>query len=204
MIELKDEAIFGLSTKPAKFGRNEVNEVDKVILSVFDRSEILTPDRVRGRFKTLPEAIHTQGWPTLDATRGLVMFSLENENWPRAHYLDGHDALKGRLMFTTVAPTDPAAAWFNINDPIKEYDRIQKLVRDGFLVRTRADADTVQARSNDTTQCDKALSSGAQFVSTDYPEPDPRLTDYCVRLPGGVVARPNPVVGESAGRRIKK
>ena len=37
MIELKDEAIFGLSTKPAKFGRDEVDEVDKQILSVFDR-----------------------------------------------------------------------------------------------------------------------------------------------------------------------
>lgn len=204
MIELKDEAIFGLSTKPAKFGRDEVDEVDKEILSVFDRSEILTPDRVRGRFKTLPEAIHTQGWPTVDAARGLVMFALENENSLRAHYLVGHDALKGRLMFTTVPPTDPAAAWFNMNDPIKEFDRIQKLVRDGFLVRTRADVDTVQARSNDTTQRDKALSSGAQFVSTDYPEPDPRLTDYCVRLPGGAVARPNPVTGGSAARRIEE
>ena len=80
-------------------------------------------------------------------------------------------------MFTTVAPTDPAAAWFNVNDPIKDFDRIQKLVRDGFLVRTRADADTVQARANDTTQRDKALASGAQFVCTDYPQPDHRLTD---------------------------
>jgi hypothetical protein len=198
MIELKDESIFGLSTKPAKFGRAEVDEVDTAILSVFDRSEILTPDRVRGRFKTLPEAIRAQGWPALDAVRGLVIFSLENENALRDQYLDGHEALQGRLLFTTVASTDPAAAWFNINDPIKEFDRIQKLVRDGFLVRTRADADTVQARTNNTTQRDKALASGAQFVSTDYPERDRRLTDYCVRLPGGVVARPNPVVSNLA------
>jgi Phosphoinositide phospholipase C, Ca2+-dependent len=201
MIELKDEAIFGLSTKPAKFGRDEVDKVDAEILSVFDRSEILTPDRIRGRFKTLPEAIRGQGWPVLDAVRGLVMFSLENENALRQHYLDGHQALQGRLMFTTVAPTDPAAAWFNINDPIKEFDRIQMLVRDGFLVRARADADTVQARANDTEQRDKALASGAQFISTDYPEPDRRLTDYCVRLPGGIVARRNPVVGEAASDR---
>ena len=110
----------------------------------------------------------------------------------------GIKALEGRLMFTTVAPTDPSAAWFNINDPIKEFDRIQKLVRDGFLVRTRADADTVQARANDTNQRDKALASGAQFVSTDYPEPDRRLTDYCVQLPGGIVARSNPVIGDPA------
>ena len=197
MVELKDEAFFGLSTKPAKFGRDEVDQVDAAILSVFNRSEILTPDRVRGRFETLPEALRSQGWPALDTVRGLVMFSLENENALREHYLDGHKALRGRVMFATVAPSDPAAAWFNINDPLKEFDRIQKLVRDGFIVRTRADADTVQARANDITQRDKALASGAQFVSTDYPEPDRRLSNYCVRLPGGVVARPNPVIGDT-------
>jgi hypothetical protein len=195
MVELKDEAFFGLSTKPVKFGRDEVDQVDAAILSVFDRSEILTPDRVRGRFETLPEALRSQGWPALDAVRGLVMFSLENENALRENYLDGHKALRGRVMFATVAPSDPAAAWFNINNPLEEFDRIQKLVRDGFIVRTRADADTVQARSNDTTQRDKALASGAQFVSTDYPEPDRRLSDYCVQLPGMVIARPNPVTG---------
>ena len=150
MVELKDEAFFGLSTKPIKFERTDVDDVDAAILSVFDRSEILTPDQVRGRFETLPEAIRSQGWPTLDAVRGLVMFALENENGPRDHYLDEHKGLRGRVMFTMVAPTDPAAAWFNVNDPIKDFDRIQKLVRDGFLVRTRADADTVQARANDT------------------------------------------------------
>ena len=92
MIELKDEAIFGLSTKPAKFGREEVDKVDTEILSVFNRSEILTPDRVRGRFETLPEAIRSQGWPALDTVRGLVMFSLENENSLRQQYLDGHQS----------------------------------------------------------------------------------------------------------------
>src|SRR5262249_51205778 len=85
-----------------------------------------------------------------------------------------------------------------INDPIKDFDRIQRLVRDGFLVRTRSDADTRQARANEVTQRDKALASGAQFVSTDYPEPDRRFSGYCVRLPGGVVARSNPVSGDAA------
>jgi len=195
MIELKDEAFFGLSTKPAKFGRSEVDEVETAILSVFDQSELLTPDRVRGHFETLPEAIQKQGWPVLDTVRGLVMFALENEDELRDYYLDGHEALRGRVMFTSVAETHPAAAWFNVNDPVKEFDRIRKLVRVGFLVRTRADADTVQARTNDTNQRDKALKSGAHFVSTDYPEPDRRLTEYCVRLPGGVIARANPVSG---------
>jgi Phosphoinositide phospholipase C, Ca2+-dependent len=107
------------------------------------------------------------------------------------------------VMFVTAdRPESPEAAWFKINDPVKEFDRIQRLVRDGFLVRTRADADTRQARANDCSLRDKALASGAQFVSTDYPEPDRRLTEYSVRLPGGVVARPNPVCGDPAWGRV--
>jgi hypothetical protein len=198
LVELKDEAIFGLPTQPVKFARAEIDGVDAEILSVFDRSEVLTPDQVRGRFATLPEAIRAQGWPALDAVRGHVMCALDNEGAVRDLYLDGHPGLRGRVMFATVAPSDPAAAWFKINDPIRDCDRIQQLVRAGFLVRTRADADTRQARGNDGTQRDKALASGAQFVSTDYPEPDRRFSEYCVRLPGGVVARVNPVSGDPA------
>ena len=172
------------------------------ILSVFAPTEILTPDRVRGQFATLPEAIRAHGWPALDAVRGLVMFALDNEGSVRDRYLEGHPALRDRVMFASVAPEDPAAAWFKINDPIKDFDRIQKLVREGFLVRTRADADTRQARANDVTQRDKALASGAQFISTDYPEPDRRFSDYSVRFPGGQVARSNPVSGDPAWTQI--
>ena len=132
----------------------------------------------------------------LDQVRGLVMFALDNEGSLRDLYLEGHPALRGRIMFTTVVPTHSAAAWFKMNDPVGSFERIQQLVRDGFLVRTRADADTVAARSGSVTQRDKALASGAQFVSTDYPEPDPKLSGYRVGFPVGVVARPNPVNGD--------
>ncbi len=202
LVELKDDSILALPTKPIKFGPEQLDAVDAEILSVFDRSEILTPDRVRGQFSTLPEAIKAKGWPTLDEVRGLVMFAMDNEGAVRDRYLKGHPALQDRIMFTTVNPKHAAAAWFKVNDPIKDFDKIQKLVRDGFLVRTRADADTAHARSNDSKQRDKALASGAQFVSTDYAEPDSRLSEYCVRLPGGVVARPNPVSGDEGLGRI--
>ena len=182
----------GLPTRPVHFGREELETVDAEILSVFAKTEILTPDRVRGRFATLPEAIRSQGWPLLDEVRGLVLFALDNEGLVRDRYLEGHSASKDRVMFVTVAPENPAAAWFKINDPIKDFDKIQRLVKEGFLVRTRADADTRQARTGDVTQRDKALTSGAQFISTDYPEPDRRFSDYSVRFPGGKSPGPTP------------
>jgi calcium-dependent phosphoinositide phospholipase C len=196
LVELKGDALPGLPARPVPFGKDEIESVDAEILAVFEKREILTPDRVRGKFGTLPEAIKAQGWPALEDVRGLVMFALDNEGSVRDLYLEGHRALKGRVMFASVAPLDPAAAWFKINDPIKDHDRIKKLVREGFLVRTRADADTVQSRKNDGTQRDKALSSGAQFVSTDYAEPDRRFSEYSVRFPRGQVARSNPISGD--------
>ena len=123
------------------------------------------------------------------------MFALDNEDSLRDLYLEGHEALRGRTMFVSVAPEHPAAAWMKANDPVADFDRIRSLVRAGFLVRTRADANTVQSRQDDPTQRDKALASGAQFVSTDYPEPDVRFSGYHVRLPGGVALRANPVNG---------
>ncbi len=193
---MKDESIFGLPTRPEKFGKAELDAVNAAILSVFPRSEVLTPDRVRGSSATLPEAIRDHGWPTLDSVRGLVLFALDNEGAMRDRYVEGHPALAGRMMFVTAANAQAAeAAWFKVNDPIKDFDRIRRLVGDGFLVRTRADADTRQSRANDPAQRDKALASGAQFISTDYPEPDRRFSEYHVRFPGGIVARANPVSG---------
>jgi len=64
------------------------------------------------------------------------------------------------------------------NDPVEGFARIQELVKAGFLVRTRADSDTAEARANDTRSRDQALASGAQFISTDYPEPNRLFSPY--------------------------
>jgi len=103
-------------------------------------------------------------------------------------------------VFVSVPATNPAAAWMKRNDSIGDFALIQELVGNGFLVRTRADADTAEARTNDPRRREQALASGAQFVSTDYPAPDLRFSCYSVRLPGGVIARINPVNGPAHNR----
>ena len=80
-----------------------------------------------------------------------------------------------------------------LNDPIADAAKIKAALAANMLVRTRADADTVQARSNNTTMRDAALAGGAQFVSTDYEVPNPRFSPYVVKIPGGTPARCNPV-----------
>jgi hypothetical protein len=200
LLELKEDQPDPALSRPVPFGERELDALETEILSVFPREKILTPDSVRGQAATLPEGLREHGWPTLKAARGKVIFGLDNETPVRDLYLKGHPALAGRLIFVSVPPTHPAAAWMKDNDPVGDFDRIQGLVKAGFLVRTRADADTLEARTNDTRQRDRALASGAQFISTDYPEANPAFSSYVVRFEDGVVVRTNPVNGDPSLR----
>src|SRR5439155_10989673 len=79
----------------------------------------------------------------------------------------------------------PEAAVRIVNDAVKDWSYIQYLVRSGYLVRTRADADTVEARKGDYSRWKAALISGAQIISTDYYDANPAFnTAYHVQLPG--------------------
>src|SRR5437899_8110937 len=105
----------------------------------------------------------------------------------------------GRILFTASSPGDDWAAFVKQNDPFAP--SISDLVAAGYLARTRADGDTVEARSGDTGPRDAAIASGAQMVSTDYPVPDPDFgTGYVVQIPGGMPARCNPVNGPTGCR----
>lgn len=201
LVELKDGPIpdpLGVGfVRPHPIGRAELDALDAEIRSVFDESRLITPDDVRGRHATLEEAVLAGGWPTLGEARGKVMFLMDNGGRYRSDYLAGHPTLRGRVLFTNASPGDPDAAFVKRNDPTgANLAEIQDLVRRGYLVRTRADADTVQARTGDTTMRDAALASGAQWVSTDYPVPGRSAafgTDYVVQVPDGSPARCNPV-----------
>ncbi len=171
--------------------------LDNEIRSVFSPSDLITPDQIRGTHATLEEAVLQDGWPTLGASRGKVMFLMDNGGGYRNAYLTGHPNLNGRILFTNSSPGQPDAAFVEVNDSRNNVAYIQSLVQKGYVVRSRADSDTVEARNNDITARDAAFQSGAQWVSTDYPTPsyarDKFSNDYLVRLPGNIVARCNPV-----------
>lgn len=202
LVELKDRAEVPFGPKPIAFDRAGMEELEKEILSVFQRSRLITPDSVRGDAVTLREAVSGKGWPLLDDVRGKVMFCLDNGGGHRDLYLKGNPSLEKRLLFVSVDPTHPAAAWMKRNDPVGGFAEIQRLVKAGFMVRTRADAETIEARANDPGRAQKALASGAQFVSTDFPRKVPRISEYEVTLPGKVVARPNPVLAKGREEKI--
>jgi hypothetical protein len=178
-----------------RFTPGALDALDAEIRSVFSDKEMVTPDQVRGKHATLPEAVAPNsrggGWPTLKAARGKVVFLLDQQD-VTANYVTGHAALKGRALFTNAKPGAPDAAFVEHNDATPA--EIEALVKQGYIVRTRSDADTKEGRSGDTTTRDSALASGAQLVSTDYPWYEPaRWTGYTVSLPGNASVRCNPV-----------
>jgi hypothetical protein len=192
-LELKDDPL-PLPTPILPWDAAAMDHLDTEIRSVFPRTDLVTPDDVRGRHATLADAITSDGWPTLDASRGRVMFVMDNAEPYRSRYAAGHPSLRGRVIFTNSAIGRDDAAFIKLNDPIADGAQIDTSVADGYLVRTRADADTVEARVDDTRPRDAALASGAQWVSTDFPVPGRAFgTPYFVTIPGGTPARCNPV-----------
>jgi hypothetical protein len=194
LVETKQGTPKGMKlTEPESFTAATFDALDAEIRSVFTPEEIITPDSVGGSYPTLEKAVLAGNWPTLAKSRGKVVFLMDQRAMGPI-YTAGHPSLRGRVLFTNAAPGEPDAAFIEMNDgPAAE---IMELVRKGYLVRTRTDADTKEARTNDTTRRDAMIASGAQILSTDYPAAEPARWEggFHVALPGGtpghlVVAR---------------
>jgi hypothetical protein len=147
---------------------------------------------VRGDYPTLEEAVLKGNWPTLKRAMNRFFFLLDNSDEKMNLYMKAHPSLKGRLMFVNAAPGTPEAAAMFRNEP--DDPQIPELVRKGYIIRTRADANTQEARLNDYTRFDRAKDSGAQIITTDYYMPS-RFFDspYQVRFEGLPYERLNPI-----------
>ncbi len=174
-----------------EFDREVWNELEAELLSVFARHRIVTPDDVRGSRRTLRQAILKDGWPKLSDMAGKVVFTLLDKKGPTNRYVGQQENLQRRLLFVSVKPDHPAASWMRVTDTY--YEKIPTWVDRGFMVLTRADAHSVEARENDVNKRNKALEVGAHFILTDYAIPDRRFSNYHVRFDSGKFVRCNPV-----------
>jgi len=189
-LEPKDEADILDETLIEFYDRYD--ELEEEILSVFPRRRILTPDEVRGEHLDLPTAIAADGWPTLGALRGRVIFSLLDGELHRETYLGDALDLAGKLLFVGASsPTDPFAAMFKINNAQSESQRVQELVQGGFIVTSNVDGCGNPATENATKLAD-SLAAGFHYGSSDFPAPVAGY-DYWFDLPNGAPARCNPV-----------
>jgi len=81
-----------------------------------------------------------------------------------------------------------------MNDAKKDKSLIKSLVKKGYIIRTRADSDTEEARNNDKSSFTAALQSDAQIISTDYYRKSTHFkSDYVIRFDDNKYFRLNPL-----------
>jgi len=173
------------ATKPIAFDADAFAALDKEIRAIFQPDELLTPDDVKGSHTSLHEAVQTGGWPQLGKVRGKVIFLLDDPQAKTDLYAGAAKSLDGRPMFIATDENSPLASFICIEDPLKDQARIARDVAAGFIVKTRADADTREARADNPARRDAAFASGAQVVATDFLLPDNKIGPYQVTLAHG-------------------
>ena len=194
----KDEAMERPGfTIPEKFTTDVFDKLDKEIADYLGAGYLITPDEVRGKYPTLELAVLANNWPTLKAAAGKFIFILD-ENGPKKNvYITGHPSLKGRLLFADAEPGTPEAAIHIMNNAKRDQQAINTLVKKGYIIRTRSDSDTKEARENDKSSFIAAENSGAQIITTDYYRKSTHFkSDYVISFEDGTYFRLNPVFKE--------
>jgi hypothetical protein len=177
-------------TLPEKFTTEVFDRLDKEIADNLGRDYLITPDQIRGNYSTLESAVLAGHWPTMSQARGKFFFILDEGGEHRDAYIQGHPSLKGRIFFTDSPAGTPEAAFMILNDPKRDADKIHEMVKKGYMIRTRADADTREARANDRTGFTAACASSAQIITTDYYYKSTFFpSDYVVRFDDGKYVR---------------
>ena len=179
-------------TIPEKFTSEVFDRLDREILDDLGRNYLVTPDDIRGSYPTLEEAVLANHWPSMKAARGKFFFILDEGGDHLAAYIAGHPSLKGRVLFSDSPAGTPEAAFMIINNSKHDQEKIKEMVKKGYMVRTRADADTREARTNDISSFLAACASGAQIITTDYYYKSKFFnSDYTISFDGHTYMRKN-------------
>ncbi len=195
LLELKEDDVPQANIPVLSFDQAALVQLERELTDVFSPEQLIRPDDVRGDAATLREAITTTGWPNLDAVRGRILFALHTGGKAAETYASMHPGLKGATAFLQAYGDEDYAAIYVLNNPTNP--EITTRVKEGFIVRTRADADLEEAAKNDTARRDAALASGAQIITTDFFAGSPHEeTGYVVTLGEDKAARLNVVNGE--------
>lgn len=188
MLEAKGKGIDGFpgATEVLRFDKAAYASMDNDIIQVLGRERLITPDDVRGHYPTLETAVQAHNWPSLESSKGKFVFMLiaAGDTSDLGHYTASRPNLEGRVAFLRSTPGQAHSAFILMDNAIVRQEEIQALVKQGYLVRTRSDIETYEAKVNDQRRAKAAFSSGAQVISTDFYKPgNPYNTDYHVTLP---------------------
>lgn len=163
-------------TKALPFSREAYDDLDKEIYAVLSPEKIIKPLDLKGTFQSIRERLTQKGWPTKAECLGKFIFILEG-NHDEIYLANGLN----HPMFVYGNPGEDNTAFVVKNDPIGHEEEINQLTHT-YIVRTRSDAGTLEARANDYTRFNAAVKSGAQIISTDYYKADPMIGTFQIKL----------------------
>lgn len=196
-LEPKDGKANQFGTEPEHYTSKLFDDLDNELKKYLGKNKIIIPDDIRGSYTTLNEAVVKKNWPKVRDVKGKFLFVMDNNGENRDLYIKDHPSLKGRMIFTNSIPGTPESAVLFMNEPKKDDNVIKDLVKKGYIIRTRADADTMEARSQDYSRFEKAKESGAQIITTDYYYPSKLFkSNYKVSFDNNTYERMNPVTGK--------
>jgi calcium-dependent phosphoinositide phospholipase C len=119
-----------------------LDALDAELREIVGESGMVTPNDARTPGRTLEESVLDAGWPTLNESRGQLMFAMDNQDpaLQDMYRADGRESLQGRVLFTNSRPGRPDAAFIGWNDPTGANEAtIRSMVERGYFVRTRSD-----------------------------------------------------------------
>ena len=146
----------------------------------------ITPADVQGNVSDLRTAVTTVEWPTVEESRGKVVFVLLDKTEIRDYYVSQNPTLLNQSMFAIVEENHSLASVISFVNPETHGDRLRNASEMGFMVRTRPDVATVEAQEVNYTRFELAMLTGANFITTDFPGSDLEV-EYAIWLPQGPV-----------------
>jgi hypothetical protein len=194
LINAKDDQV-PMTVSPLPFTGTALDSIDLEVRTYLGMDKLITPDQVRGTYESVEKGVLAGNWPKMEDARGKFLFVLDEREEKIRRYLTEKPELKNAVLFVNLKEGNPEAGFRIINDPVANETYIQELVRKGYIIRTRADSGTQEARTGDYSKFEKAKSSGAQVISTDYYVPS-RLfpSDFSVHFENNTFERPNPIL----------
>ena len=135
IMETKNDWMF-LDPGLKKWDADALIKLDTLIEEVLG-DRLITPEHIKGSSKTVRDEILENGWPELGESRGrfVFVFHESNADYFSPEYLESSE----RVSFFMDTPESPEASFILRNDP--DAEDITDLIRKGFIIRTRADAD---------------------------------------------------------------
>ena len=180
-------------TIPEAFTPHTFDLLEEELKTYLGVDKLITPAQIQGTYPSVEDAVLHFNWTKLKDARGKFIFIVDEVGDKRAAFIQNHPSLKGRVMFVNAEAGTPEAAILIINNPLKDGQKIAEYVKKGYIVRTRADAETKQARKNDYSQFEAAKASWAQIITTDYYQKSSYFpSTYIVSFEGNKYVRKNP------------